>query len=396
MPNSQEQEVPPKFRFKKWLFPFLEAALVIGFFIFVANISANPYSLPSSVAASQPLQYTCYTPGGCPAAQPTATPIPPTPTPLPEPTATPLPPEPPEVPGTISVVPGQAQPGAVVTVRGRNWIAKLRDGSPNKVTLVLDNGTSAVTGGISGFSVSANAPVATLGTYQVGVDGSFEGSATVPNINSLKGQIIATDLRGNSVATAFSIQAQASTSCPSVSLGQGLQIATNIGQAGDTYAVCIVAVAGEDGVNLNDTIIINLPAGASVASQAASVGSVSMSQNSVRWGGFSLAPRQNAVLTLSINNGTANLAGNSNMLISGRFNQGLSFQQRYPTMPPLIQIGGQGGGLAPGDVPTSGLGYQNQAAATTPTGWLVGLGITVILVALLGLGVQALSKKRRH
>lgn len=377
MQDSNSQETPKKFPVKKWLFPFIEAALVVGFFIFVANISANPYSIPSAqsgFAAAPQLQYTCYTPGGCPPPggnPPTATPVPtatPLPTETPVPTATPVPPPTPtSVPvanASISVAPGQGVPGTTLQLSGKNWKTTAADGSPNKVTLILDNASAGTSGAISGFSLNNAAPIATLGTFQVGGDGTFQGTALVPNVGALRGQIVATDLQNVRATTPFSVQIGGE--CAGTTAEQGLRITNRITSlSNNSYTLCVYVVAGPDGVNLNDTIIINLPAGASVGDQVASAGSVSVSQNVVRWGGFSLNARQNATLKLSINNGTANLAGNSSILVSGRFNQGQAFQQRFGGLPPLIEIGagttGQGGGTL------TGQNTQDGTPTATPT-----------------------------
>lgn len=426
MQDSKSQETPKKFLVKKWLFPFIEAALVVGFFIFVANISANPYSIPSAqsgFAAGPQLQYTCYTPGGCPPPggnPPTATPVPtatPLPTETPVPTATPLPPTPTNIPvqASVSVAPGQGLPGATLQVSGKNWKTTAPDGSPNKVTLVLDNTSAGTSGAISGFALNNAAPIATLGTFQVGADGSFQGSAVVPNVGALSGQIVATDLQNVRATTPFSVQVGGE--CAGTTAGQGLRITNSITNlSGGSYTLCVYVVAGPDGVNLNDTIIINLPAGASVGGQAASAGSVSINQNVVRWGGFSLNARQSATLRLSINNGTGNLAANSSILVSGRFNQGQAFQQRFGGLPPLIEIGagtnsGQGGGTLTGQntqdgtptptptvlpeaAPASGKGNNLQQPEHSNSMLLI-VASLVTIVALVLLGLRRFWLRRR-
>ncbi len=183
------------------------------------------------------------------------------------------------------------------------------------------------------------------------------------------------------------------------------------------FAVVLKVLAGDSPVDLNDTVIINLPAGAVVTSATSALGAVSVtSNNTVRWGSFSLSPKQSANIVLSIDAPSGNLNGSS-IFVSGSFNRSQAFQQRIPGLPGLTDIvpaapqgtgtntgtGGQGGGKptpapVPSQVPSTGTGQENNQ--DTPVIWLVlaaivsgGLGVFGLF--LTGRGHKADKKEQK-
>lgn len=303
---------------------------------------------------------------------------------------------------SIVVLPGSAPVGTLIQIKGTGWNPRAGN-DVNKVTVVLDDSPSRTgsSGAISGFSLNNapnNLPVATLGTFEVAADGSFVGQANLPSVAPQRVLVVANDLNGQRTNAPFVVEPGAE--CPAVAPGNGLRIATKeVKRNATDFYLCLQVVAGVDGVDLNDTVIVNLPSGVSVVQSNASLGTVSVSNNSVRWGGFGLNARQSTTLVLSLSTPNGSLQGTS-LFVSGRFNQGQSFQQRIPGLPPLTEINapaaGQGGGdtsaAIPVAAPATGVGNN----APTESFNLLPVLLVSILVWLLSFGLIVKIRRRRN
>lgn len=160
---------------------------------------------------------------------------------------------------------------------------------------------------------------------------------------------------------------------PATPSGIRLRVQGNVVKVSDTqYLVCIAVAAGDTPVNLNDTVIVNLPAGTTTQATA-NQGTVTTSGTSIRWGSFSLNAKQTANLVLSVNAPSGNLNGSS-IFVSGSFNRSQAFQQRIPGLTGIFDIvpavqtntgggstGGQGGGSpsVPSQAPATGAGADS-------------------------------------
>jgi hypothetical protein len=185
-----------------------------------------------------------------------------------------------------------------------------------------------------------------------------------------------------------------------------LRLGTQTVKVSDTsFLLCVQVAAGTAPVDLNDTVIINLPSGAVVSQANASLGTVTLNTNTVRWGGFSLAAQQSANLVLSINAPGGSLAGSS-IFVSGQFNRSQAFQQRIPGLPGLteIQPPAQGGGtqgesgpaaapaVIPAAAPATGVGAEGPQAASI---LIIVLGIIAAgSMGMVGLFLTARANKR--
>jgi hypothetical protein len=154
--------------------------------------------------------------------------------------------------------------------------------------------------------------------------------------------------------------------------------------------------AGDSPVDLNDTVIVNLPTGATVTAATSSLGTATVtSNNTVRWGTFSLSPKQSASLVLSIDAPNGNLNGSS-LFVSGSFNRSQAFQQRIPGLPGLIDIvpasapQGQGGGV-PSQAPATGAGQDN--TQDTPVVWLILAALAAGGLGIFGLYLTGRARK---
>lgn len=300
----------------------------------------------------------------------------------------------------IKITPASGPAGTIVQVQGTGWNPKAPDGSPNQVTVVLDTQT-ATTSALQGSA--QNAPLGTLGTFTVGADGTFQGQATLPTTLSAQSFfLIGTDKSGGKAQAPFQIEPTAQ--CPSVSAGEKLRVATKTVKVSDTkFLECIQVVAGSEAVNLNDTVILQLPTGTSVLVNSNSLGTVTVNSNVVRWGGFSLAAGQSATLVLSLTvppNGTLD---GSSILISGRFSRGQAFQQRISGLPPLTEIdvpaqGGGGGGSGsgttapiPSGAPSTGTGISGDSELN----WIA-LLLVLLVLASAATTVGLVSRVRRR
>ena len=183
-------------------------------------------------------------------------------------------------------------------------------------------------------------------------------------------------------------------------VGTVLRLCTATSQLDGTHFLLTVQVgAGDSPVNLNDTVIVNLPSGATVTAATASLGTATVtSNNTVRWGTFSLSPKQSASLVLSIDAPNGNLNGSS-LFVSGSFNRSQAFQQRIPGLPGLIDIvpasvtqatGGQGGGV-PSQAPATGTGQDG--TQDTPVFWLILAAIAAGGLGIFGLYLTGRSRK---
>jgi hypothetical protein len=168
-----------------------------------------------------------------------------------------------------------------------------------------------------------------------------------------------------------------------------------------SFLLCVQVAAGTAPIDLNDTVIINLPSGAVVSQANASLGTVTLNTNTVRWGGFSLAAQQSANLVLSINSPGGSLAGSS-IFVSGQFNRSQAFQQRIPGLPGLteIQPPAQGGGtqgesgpaVIPAAAPATGVGPEGPQAASI---LIIVLGVIAAgSLGMVGLFLTARANKR--
>ncbi len=298
---------------------------------------------------------------------------------------------------SIALNPTAGPPGAKVDVNGSGWNPRGPTGGPNTVTVVFDNATAS--GAVSGLS-TANAPIAVLGIFQVRSDGTFVGQAAIPTLPAQAVVAFGTDENYQRARTNFTIQAAPVSQTPqdcnaNTPAGQKLRITTCFVQTSNTsFRLVVGVVAGADGVNLNDTVIVNLPAGATASQISSSTGTVNITGNVVRWGGFSLAPQQEVDLALSVNAPGGSLDGSS-LFVSGRFNRGLAFQQRILGLPPLTEIDpGQGGASVPaGGAPSTGIGPKDDSLQAL----IVGLLIAAWILTLGGLiGWRMVWRKRQR
>jgi hypothetical protein len=307
---------------------------------------------------------------------------------------------PPRVP-SVRINPVSAAPGTNVQITGSGW-----QPNGNKVRVVLDNnltGSANNSGAISGLSLAA--PVATLGTFDVRDDGTFIGGAIVPNLPPQNLRVVAIDITDETASTAFTLQS--ANTCPNIPGGVNLRVGTKLtNTGGNTYILCVEVFGGSDGVNLSDTIVVNLPSGTVVNDPRVTLGGVNVSQNVVRWGSFSLAAGQKGTLTLSLTSAVPDIAGNSSLFVSGTFNRGQSFQQRFNGLPALVEIvpsgtsgggttGGQGGGngvSVPAAPPSAGTGgAQTPGSSAIP--YLIVAGLALVI---LGMGARFFWLQRRR
>lgn len=187
--------------------------------------------------------------------------------------------------------------------------------------------------------------------------------------------------------------------------GTKLRIGGQVVKVSDTRSLlCVQVSAGDVLVDLNDTVIINLPAGAIVSQSSANLGTVTTSNTTVRWGAFSLNPKQSANLVLSIDSPGGNLNGSS-IFVSGSFNRSQAFQQRIPGLPGLIDIApaapppAQGGGtgpaappVIPSAAPATGVGAENNSGS--PVFILILAVIASASLGILGLFLTGRANKR--
>jgi hypothetical protein len=380
-------------------------------------------------------------------AAPTVTPIPPTVTPIPPtatsvpptatlipPTATSVPPTATSIPPTATSVPPttttKAAPGCVSQIHG--WV--LVDGKPGEGQVLKLEGPSnnQLTIGPDGFFYFNNL---CAGDYKVSlvydhtkytpVDPDTR-TFKVDGINAYRDNqfslqtIQATTAPATTAApgttapvtTAPATSAPATTTAPAAPqcpanivtppADNRLRLGTQTVKVTDTsFLLCVQVAAGTSPVDLNDTVIINLPSGAVVSQANASLGSVTLNTNTVRWGGFSLAAQQSANLVLSINAPGGSLAGSS-IFVSGQFNRSQAFQQRIPGLPGLTEIlpPAQGGGtqgesgpaVIPAAAPATGVGPEGPQAASI---LIIVLGIIAAgSLGIVGLFLTARANKR--
>jgi hypothetical protein len=238
---------------------------------------------------------------------------------------------------TLQIDPASGPAGTKVKITGTGWNPQGPDGGQNQVTVVLDNSTAS--GAISGFSL-ANAPVATLGTFPVAADGTVTGIGTLPDLPPQALRVLGTDLNKQSALQNFQVVGQTNICSPAPAVPNKLRVALSSAQIAGSgkFQLCVSLTAPtNDSVNLNDTVIVNLPNGATASQLNVSTGTVNVTGSTVRWGGFSLAPQQNATLTLNVDTTNGSLNGTS-VFVSGRFNRGLAFQQRINGLPALTEI----------------------------------------------------------
>ncbi len=295
---------------------------------------------------------------------------------------------------TLTVLPASAGPGKSIEISGNGWNPKGPDGNANQVTVQVD--TKSLTGSsvLNGFAL--NEPLATLGTFTVGQDGNFKSTVTVPALPAQLTYLIGSDRNGTKAQTKLTVEA--GPACTNVAPGNGLRIATKTTQhSPNGYFLCIQLVAGKGGVNLNDTVIVTLPGGASTIDSQAGTGTVSLSGNIIRWGGFSLNAQQSTTLLLDVTTNGGTLDG-TNIVISGRFNRGQAFQQSINGLPPLVEIdeivatpSAANNPIIPAAAPNTGTGLpatQNDPALP------VALGLVLLwLVTLVGLVGRYMRRK---
>jgi hypothetical protein len=382
-----------------------------------ANVGARINSEAQAVPAQVPSSSTALT--GTGVAAPTVTPIPPTATPIP-PTAT-------SVPPTVTT---KAAPACGSQIHG--WV--LVDGKPGVGQVLKLEGPSnaQLTIGPDGFYYFNNL---CAGNYKVSlvydhakytpVDPDTR-TFKVDGINAYRDNqfslqtIQATTAPATTAAptTAPVTTAPVTTAAPATTTAPAapqcpanivtppadnrLRLGTQTVKVTDTsFLLCVQVAAGTSPVDLNDTVIINLPSGAVVSQANASLGSVTLNTNTVRWGGFSLAAQQSANLVLSINAPGGSLAGSS-IFVSGQFNRSQAFQQRIPGLPGLteIQPPAQGGGtqgesgpaVIPAAAPATGVGAEGPQTASI---LIIVLGIIAAgSLGIAGLFLTARANKR--
>ncbi|HEX2910661.1 MAG TPA: choice-of-anchor D domain-containing protein [Chloroflexia bacterium] len=264
---------------------------------------------------------------------------------------------------TLTVTPKSGPPGTLVTITGTGWNPKGPDGGQNQVLVTLESSTGSGSGSLSSFSLSkASASLVTLGSFPVNSDGTINAQATLPALVPQNVLVLAKDRNSQNAQAPFAVVGAADVVCPNVPAGSKLRVGTASAQTGpNTFKICVVVTASvNEGVNLTDSLIITLPNGSGVTNSSVSAGTVTVTNNSVDWGGFTLAAGQSANLILTINSPSGSLNGTS-LFISGRFNRGQAFQQRIPGLIPLTEIDvPQATAVIPQGAPSTGSG----AAAT--------------------------------
>jgi hypothetical protein len=299
---------------------------------------------------------------------------------------------------SLQIDPAAAPPGGSVKITGAGWNPQGPNGVQNQVTVTLEN-TSA-SGQLRGFSL-ANAPAPVLAVLHVAKDGTILAVATVPNNLAPQAFLaVGTDLNSQKAQKNFQVtQVTPANICsPAPAVPNKLRVAINTAQAAGSgkFQLCVSLTAPtNDGVNLNDTVIIQLPSGATASQLSASAGTVNSTGSTVRWGSFTLASQQNATLTLNIDTSNSTLNGTS-LFVSGRFNRGLAFQQRINGLPALTEIDAtpQGGGsVVPVAAPSTGFGAaQNDSA---PVVVMILVAAWIITIALLLIGRLAWRKPQK-
>ena len=271
----------------------------------------------------------------------------------PSPTITPASTQSPTYNPKLTVSPKSGLVGSSLHVSGSGWNPRGPDGNANGVTVLIESNSTSGRGSVSGFSLNAaslNAPLGTLGVLPVSSTGEVSGDLVLKDVAPQQVFITGQDLYKQTAQAPFAVEG--APQCPMVGPGQKLRLATKfVNRTTQSYWVCVQVIAGADGVNLNDTVIEQFPQGSTVTDASAGTGTVSINGSTVRWGGFSLAAQQSTSLLVSVTPPNNSLTGTS-IFISGRFNRGQSFQQRYDGLPPLVEI----------DVAESG------ATSSTPSG----------------------------
>lgn len=360
---------------------------------------------------------------------PTSTPVPPTATPVP-PTSTPVPPTATPVPPTATAT--RSAPACGSQIHG--WV--LVDGKPGVGQMLKLEGPSnaQLTIGPDGFFYFNNL---CAGDYKVSlvydhtkympvdpdtrtfkVDGvnayrdnqfSLKTITTTAPTTAVPTTSAPVTTSAPGTTAAPTTTAPAAPQCPANIVtpptDNRLRLGTQTIKVTDTsFLLCVQVAAGNAPVDLNDTVIINLPGGSVVSQANANLGTVTVNTNTVRWGGFSLAAQQTANLVLSINSPGGSLNGSS-IFVSGRFNRSQAFQQRIPGLPGLTDIeppsqGGQGGGtqgesgpaVIPSSAPATGVGAEEAQASSL---LIIVLGvIAAASVGIFGLFMTGRATKR--
>ncbi len=183
--------------------------------------------------------------------------------------------------------------------------------------------------------------------------------------------------------------------CPNVAPANKWRFASKATQRPDGLVdLCLQIVAGEEAVDLNDTVIINLPPGATPSKSMSQTGKVTLEARTIRWGSFRLNAFESSsvLITLSAADVT-NLTNNTSITISGRFNRGQAFQGRIPNLAPLTEVEVLSNGtfeiFGPGAPST---GYGPAVVKTSPdlAWWLAGL------LSLSGTALLAGRRQRRR
>ncbi len=297
---------------------------------------------------------------------------------------------------SLLVEPFSANNGSEVTLTGSGYNPFGPDGGPNQVTVTLEPTTS---GSVRGLSVAS--AIANLGTFTVDSTGAFKNKVTVPvALSPQTVLVLGTDKNGQSASKNFSVT-RADVSCrPASAVADKLRLTSAALEISPgVFRICVsVTAPSNDGVNLNDTVIVNLPSGTTATQVSVSTGTVSVSGSTVRWGGFSLASQQNANLLLTV--GSTTLNGTS-VFVSGRFNRGLAFQQRFGGLPDLVEIsaaagGGNTGGtsnvVVPVGAPSTGTGSNQNDDSTGLIALLVGAWAATVGLLV---GWRVISRRRR-
>ena len=198
---------------------------------------------------------------------------------------------------------------------------------------------------------------------------------------------IATPTPGSSGFKAVSV-----SQCPNVGPGDKWRIASKTTRQSDgSIALCIQIVAGDDPIDLSDTIQVDLPPGTNVVNSQAEKGQVTTAKAfSVRWGSFSLNASESSSLLLTISPTDLNSLKSTTITISGRFTRGQqSFKGIIPGLAPLTEVEVSEAGSFKIALPAAGLGYHTAPSDDSLTVWLV------VLLVLAGLGLIGSARLRR-